>query len=145
MEGLAGVCQNGIVPQRAIDAGFFGRGCYTTPNIEYAAKYARGDYDPVGAAPRQRSADGCVPVVMFAASVGMAYPVTPAEDYPTPPRADGHSIWFGNGLEVGFDCHVACVSEPTCEAVNRPDCQYMELVVDQQSQLLPVAVLWLKE
>jgi hypothetical protein len=144
MEHLTSVCENGIVPLRETDLGYFGLGCYTTLNIEYAAKYARGDYDPHGAALRKRSADGCVPVVMLAASVGMAYPVTPDRaDYL---RADGHSVWFGQGLKPGFDCHVACVSEVSnCEAVFRQDCQYVELVVRQESQLLPVAVLWLRE
>jgi hypothetical protein len=146
IEHLAGVCENGIVSLRETDPGFFGLGCYTTLNIEYAAKYARGEYDH-SARLRGRSADGCVPVVMLAATVGLAYPVTPdAEDYPVPPRPDRHSVWFGQGLKPGFDCHVACVSERKgFEAVQRPDCQYMELVVDQQSQLLPVAVLWLRE
>jgi hypothetical protein len=144
IEHLASVCKNGIVALRGTDVGFFGLGCYTTLNVEYAAKYARGDYDR--GALRGRSDDGCVPVVMLAASVGVAYPVTPDEDYPTPPRADRHSKWFGQGLKSGFDCHVACVNQrQRFEAVQRPDCQYMELVVDQQSQLLPVAVLWLRE
>jgi hypothetical protein len=147
IEHLASVCENGIVSLRAMDAGYFGLGCYATLNIEYAAKYARGDYDQEdhAAAPRRLSADGCVAVVMLAASVGMVYPVTPAEDYPAPPRADGHSVWFGQGLKPGFDSHIACVSEPSCEAVNRKECQYVEVVVAQESQLLPVAVLWLRE
>jgi hypothetical protein len=141
LEDLASVCEKGI----ETGTGRFGLGRYATLNIEYAAKSARGDYGDLSEA-GDRAADGCFPVVMLAASVGMAYPVTPDDDYPVPARADGHSKWIGKGLKPGFDCHIACVSEASGrEAVNRKECQYMELVAGEESQLLPVAVLWVRE
>ena len=142
-ENLESICKNGLVAVRAMDAGFFGSGCYTTLNIEYAARYARGDFDkPV---PGVRvSPDDRFPVIMFAACVGMAYPVTPDADYGhTVGVPRGHSDFFGRPLRPGFDCHCVCVSEHYgLQAVSRDHCQYMELVHDQQSDLLPVAVLW---
>jgi hypothetical protein len=143
LANLASICENGIVALGETDAGYFGLGCNVTLNIEYAANNARGDY--TYGALQDRVADGCVPVIMLAATVGLAFPVTPDEDYPES-CFHGHSKWFGKPLKRGFDCHVACVSQrQRLEAVQRPDCEYMELVVGQESQLLPVAVLWLRE
>jgi hypothetical protein len=54
----------------------------------------------------------------------------------------GHSDFFGGSLKTGFDCHIACVSEKAdFQAVNREECQYLEVIIDQATQLLPVAVL----
>jgi hypothetical protein len=136
-ENLDSICQTGLVATRAMDAGDFGSGCYSTLNIEYAIQYAHGIYDAV---PRRQLDDKRYPVVMFAASVGVAYPVTPELDYP--PHG-GQSNFYGRPLQPGFDCHVACVSVTTrFQAVNRPECQYVEVVIDQQVQMLPLAVLW---
>ena len=139
VDAVDSICRNGLVALRDTDAGFFGLGCYTTLSIEYAARYARGD---LAGTLRAQSADNMLPMIMFAASVGMAYPVTPGLDYARQ-RVDGHSDCFGAPLKRGFDCHVACVSQAAgFEAVSRADCQYSELVMDQESQLLPIAVMW---
>lgn len=136
-EHVASICKNGLVATSALDSGYFGHGCYSTLNIEYAAKYARGDFDGAG---RRYSPDGRYPVIMFAASVGMAYPVTPDVDYG---NGSGTSDFFGKPLKSGFDCHVICVNQANgFQAVDRASCQYVELVIAQQAQLLPIAVLW---
>ena len=59
------------------------------------------------------------------------------------------SDFFGAPLKSGdsgrFDCHCALVSENAgFQAVPRDQMQYMELVFDQTSQVLPIAVLWVK-
>ena len=143
-EHVDSICSTGLVSVRALDAGFFGSGCYSTPNIEYAARYARGDFDSPVAAVRRPSPDGRYPVIMLAACVGMCYPITPDTDYGnTAGVPDGHSDYFGRPLRPGFDCHCVCVSDLFgMQAVPREHCQYMELVHDQQSDLLPIAVLW---
>jgi hypothetical protein len=136
-ECLDNICANGLVAVREMDAGFFGSGCYSTLNIEYAVKYAHGVFDQPR--PRPPSADGRYPVIMFAASVQLAYPVTPDADYAA---GANESKYFGRPLEKGFDCHVVCVNENTnFQAVNRPDCQYVEVVISQENQMLPLAVL----
>ena len=143
VEHVSSVCRNGLVALRGTDQGYFGLGCYSTLSIEYAARYARGDMDAADGVPRATRADGCVPVVMLAASVGMAYPVTRSHDYTRTP--EGHSDWFGRPLRQGFDAHVACVSQGRrFECVDRGEAQYVELVVDQAMQLLPVAVIWMR-
>jgi hypothetical protein len=142
-ENVESVCMNGLTAIRATDAGFFGGGCYSTLNIEYALRYSRGEFDTHPNV-RPPSPDGRYPVIMFAVSVGMAYPVTPDADYSNGPRQ--HSDYFGRFLKTGFDCHVACVKEEMgFEAVTRAECQYVEIVIDQESQMLPLAVLWFEE
>jgi hypothetical protein len=140
-EHLESVCLNGIVAVRSMDAGYFGSGCYSTLNIEYALKYAVGEYD--SGTQRPAPADNLYPVIMFAATAGMAYPITQDMDY-KPPNTAPTSEYFGRPLKPGYDCHVACVSYDVSDgqAVNREDCQYVEVVVDQEAQMLAIAVLW---
>jgi hypothetical protein len=140
-EHVDSICTYGIVATRAMDAGYFGGGCYSTLNIEYALRYAKGEFD---ALPRPTPADGRYPVIMFAASVSMAYPVTPGEDYSN--GVHQPSDFFGRLLRPGFDCHVICVNQTNnFQAVSRQECQYVEVVIDQESQMLPIAVLWFEE
>jgi hypothetical protein len=128
------ICENGLVAVRGTDAGYFGSGCYSTLNIEYALGYASGEY--TGA-----RKPGPYPVIMFACSVGMAYPVTRGVDYS--PAGNGFSDYLGKPLNPGFDCHVVCVNAASgYQAVDRDRCEYVEIVIDQESQMLPVAVLW---
>ena len=75
--------------------------------------------------------------------MGMAYPVTRTHDDTRTPT--GHSDWFGRPLQPGFDAHVACVNKRSrSEGVDRAEAQYVELVVEQSMQLLPVAVIWMR-
>jgi hypothetical protein len=136
-ETVAHICSNGLVAVRSTDAGFFGSGCYSTLNIEYALEYASGDHFG------ERKPDP-YPVIMFACSVGMAYPLTRGVDYA--PEGNGSSKYFGKPLKPGFDCHVVCVNAAVgYQAVDRENCEYVEVVIDQESQMLPVAVLWFEE
>jgi hypothetical protein len=140
-EHVENICRNGIVATRATDAGYFGSGCYSTLNIEYAARYSRGDFDDPPA-PRP-TPDGRYPVIMFACFVSMAYPVTPVDYGHVAGTEEGYSDFFGRPLKNGFDCHVICVNEGSgFQAVERSECQYVEIVIDQQNRMLPVAVLW---
>jgi hypothetical protein len=143
-EFVRNMCHHGIVNARSKDPGFFGSGFYTTLNIEYAARYARGEFDPSGA--ERETRDGCYPVIMFACFVSVVYPVTPEVDYGTPQCTKaGHSQFYGKPLNTGCDCHVSCVHEAKhFQAVDRSACQYVEVVIDQNIQVLPVAVLWMQ-
>jgi hypothetical protein len=141
-EHVQNVCENGIVATQATDAGYFGSGCYSTLNVEYAARYARGDFDDSSPGPRT-TPNGRYPVIMFACAVAMAYPVTRVDYGNVPGTQMGYSDFFGRALKPGFDCHVICVNETAgFQAVSRPDCHYVEVVIAQESQMLPVAVLW---
>jgi hypothetical protein len=202
-ELLAHICSTGtMVAVTAADedvdagSGYFGLGCYTTLNIEYALRMARGDFDAVDRR-RSRPVDGRYPIIMLVATVNNVYPLTPNVDYghktagitatqrglPT-----GYSKFLGKPLKPGFDAHVICVNEHVGEreytvnvddvvddqshrtperhacdgrekskrksrrpascgmqAVNRDSCQYVEVVLAQEVQLLPLAVLWFLE
>jgi hypothetical protein len=49
-------------------------------------------------------------------------------------------------VERGFDCHKDCENENTnFQAVNRQDHQYVEVVISQEIQMLPLAVVWVKD
>jgi hypothetical protein len=140
-EHVQNICRNGIVATQATDAGYFGSGCYSTLNVEYAVRYARGDFDTPRA--RRASPNGRYPVIMFASAVAMAYPVTRVDYGNVPGTRRGYSDFLGRALKPGFDCHVICVNETAgFQAVSRPDCHYVEVVIAQESQMLPVAVLW---
>jgi hypothetical protein len=143
LEHVDSICRSGMVATGSMDSGYFGRGIYSTLNVEYAARYAYGEFDDPEKPPRQAPADGRYPVIMFAASVSMAYPLTREVDYGHVADAPGYSDYFGRGLKFGFDCHVVCVSQSNgFQAVNRDACQYVEIVIDQESQMMPIAILW---
>jgi hypothetical protein len=146
-ENLASMCSTGIVATRGLDAGYFGSGCYSTLNIEYAVRYIRGDFDKPTSPRRTRPSDGKYPVIMFACSVGMAYPITPGADYGNVVGVPaGCSDYYGRPLKQQFDCHVICVNKVSnFQAVNRDQCQYVEVVIADESQMMPVAVLWFEE
>jgi hypothetical protein len=143
-EHVDNICRNGIVATKSTDAGFFGSGCYSTLSMEYACRYSRGDFDEP---PRPReSPDGRYPVIMFACFVSMAYPVTPLDYGNELGISSGHSDFFGRPLKARFDCHVACVNQASgFQAVYRDACQYVEVVIEQKSQMIPIAVLWFEK
>jgi hypothetical protein len=137
---------NGLVAVRSTDAGFFGSGCYTTTSIEYAARYAVGEFNP-NANDFTPRADGCYPVVWCVAAVGVCYPLTREVDYSKKRVHDGMQVsdYFGSPLHPGYDCHCVAVNESSgFQAVPRKEMQYMEIVFDQEVQVLPIAVLWVK-
>jgi hypothetical protein len=130
---------NGLVAVGSTDAGFFGKGCYTTTNIEYAAA--------MYAEPR---ADGCVPVLWCVAAVGICYPLTREKDYSQKRSHNGMEVsdFFGlplNRQGATYDCHCAVVNESGgFQAVPHQNMEFMEVVIEQEAQILPIAVLWLK-
>jgi hypothetical protein len=140
------ILDTGLLKLQREDEGFFGHGCYTTPSIEYAARYASGELCGDGLL-RATDVRGCWPVVMFAAVVGVTYPVTRASAYPAPGRADGHSKYFGRALRSGVvDTHLVPVNRRHgFEACPVDEADYLEVVCSNPSALLPVAVLWLSK
>ena len=105
------ICRDGLVPLQTSDDGYFGLGCYSSLNIEYALRYSRGDFAKNA---RQPPGDGLYPVIMLFACVGTAYPITPRENYGANAiirNGTSYSNFFGRPLAMGFDSHVACVNE----------------------------------
>lgn len=142
IEALGSVL-SGLVAMRSTDAGYFGSGVYTTTSLEYATRYAFGEFDSDKAPQRTTRADGCAPVLLVCAGVGLAYPITPPRDYGK--RPDRHCNLFGLPLQKGFDAHVAVVSQTAkFEAVCVGQMQYLELVIDQEAQVQALAVMWMR-
>jgi hypothetical protein len=134
---------SGLASLGTTDEGFFGAAIYTTPNMDYAAAYARGDFDtPTKTVRAGRPSDGAYPVLLLACAVGLVYPITRPDDYAK--RTDGYSDYFGAPMRGPYDCHAACVDDDTYQAVPVRDAQYVELAVQQESSLIPLAVLWMK-
>ena len=95
---LDNICRAGLVNLSGQgDLGYFGAGVYATLNLEYAARYAAGEFSTD---PARRVPPGVeFPVVMLAACVGSAYPITPAVDYThTNTRNRDKCNYFGETL-----------------------------------------------
>ena len=136
----------GLLKRCTEDDGYFGYGCYTTPSLEYAARYATGELsDPP--VPRTTDADGCYPVIAFAALVGLAYPVTRSNGYANPGDRFSKSKFFGKPLfNAAVDTHVVGVAahfQYECAPVD--EVQYLEIASTERLALCPVAVFWVKQ
>jgi hypothetical protein len=139
---INGIIQRGLLRLTREDQGYFGSGCYTTPSIEYAARYASGELSTQG--PRPTDARGCWPVVMFASVVGLAFPVVRSQSYlPGQP----YSKYFGKPLRSGVvDAHFVPVNaRHQWQACPVAEAEYFELVSDNAASLVPIAVLWLSK
>jgi hypothetical protein len=137
------ILRTGLVRLSREDDGFFGHGCYATPSVEYAARYATGELSAHG--PRPPDPTGCWPVIMFAALTAVAYPVT-REDYATPSVRASKSKYFGKTLRHGVvDAHVVAVNQGhTFQACPADSADYLEVVCSEPANMLPLAVLWLR-
>ncbi len=133
---------NGLHASRS---GPFGNGVSVTTSIEFASRIAR--CNPLDeedfADPR---ADGSFPVLWCVAAVGACYPVTKDVDFSQNRKNDDEeevSDFFDAQLKKGFDCHVVPVDEKK-ELVSRKEVKYMEMIFENENQVLPIAVLWVK-
>ena len=133
------IVNSGFFDLAMMDAGFFGRGIYVTPNAEYACQYATGCFAAKEAHSKEHP--NWFPVLLCTAVVGHVYPVTRQIDYQS---SSGHSSLFGKPLKTGYDAHFALVHHMNnYEAAQEPDtAQYGELCVSQYAALLPLAILW---
>ena len=125
------MCTSGIVNFKALDAGYFGSGCYVTPQAEYATDYPT---DLAKTAPNER---GEWALVMTWALVGNAYCITRGADYKKPDE----SSFFGVPMDKQYDTHFVHI-DPALEYQamdpTRPPKQvFEEIVVKNEAQLLP--------
>ena len=136
VEAAMKICKKGFDcgPLRR-DEGYFGWGSYTTPNAEYACRYATNE--------------GIFPIIMINAVVDLVYPVTRSVDYLPSSDERGsfstqHSLLFGKPLKANI--HFAVVSSKCqFEACDPCDAEYAELCSSQQASLCPFAVLWVRK
>eukprot|EP00299_Pterocystis_sp_00344_P010454 c4673_g2_i1.p1 GENE.c4673_g2_i1~~c4673_g2_i1.p1 ORF type:complete len:747 (-),score=96.59 c4673_g2_i1:74-2314(-) len=123
------ILRTGFASLRKTDNGFFGNGMYVTPQAAYAGYYA-------GLEPGEHFA------ICGWAAIGLAYPVSRSVDYT---EDSSRSTLFGIPLKPGFDAHFAAVNSqeyqfqagPYNTRTQKIDAEFDELVVDQESHLLP--------
>jgi hypothetical protein len=134
----------GLANFAKLDSGYFGSGVYVTPNAEYAARYACGDFSPDPSTAPQPHKDHPTwhAVLLCSVAVGLAYPVTRTVDY-----AGGRTTCAlrGQPIRAPFDATITPVHSrfqfECCDAVLA---EYMELCVSQNAAVLPLAVLWVE-
>ena len=151
------VLKGGLLDLRRNDGGYFGSGVYLTPHAAYASSYATGALVGNMIPPNSRGEHTVLLCMVVASHV---YPVTRGVDYldsrGEPTRC---SIFHCNGTSGeeeradqalkagGYSAHVIGVCErhgfESAPDGERPD--FMEVVVKAESQVLPLAVLYIKD
>jgi len=141
------ICKSGPADLRLRDSGFFGAGVYSTLQASYATMYAVGNIDENLNSPNEY---GEYVVILCWTVVGNVYPITRL-DYP---YEAGYCVYYnqttqGIALRPGFDAHLATVSPKShYQAVNTEIIDWStcadELVVKQESQILPCYLVYFK-
>ena len=107
------ICNTGLKKVAvATDPGFFGEGCYLSPECEYALRYARMS--------KQTNDRGEIGVVLFACECPLVPYVVTSADYPIaePPLRDpgipyGFSKFFGRQMQLACSAHWISVKQFT--------------------------------
>ncbi|EGD80081.1 hypothetical protein PTSG_10355 [Salpingoeca rosetta] len=121
------------------DVGYFGAGIYLTPQANYAAGYSTrlmtGNW-------RQPNANGEHVLLLCAAGVGLAYPITRRTDYTRKiPKMPKVCDYYGQPLYSGCDSHYVQVTRSNkFQAADVPGTfDFEEYVMGQEAQVLPIA------
>jgi hypothetical protein len=136
VEQVDSICQLGLASTRAKNEGSFGDGWYTSLNIDFAV---RGNREDSRCRVNDTRDDAMYPVVMFCVGLQAAYPITRAEDY-----EGGECVFRNAPLKAGYDAHVGVVSGGPEGPQRSESLDYIQLVTASESQLIPVAVFWLR-
>ena len=122
------------------DAGYFGAGFYLTRQAPYAAGYATSLLSSTQRRPNKR---GHYVLLLCAVSTGLTYPITREHDYK--PGAN-RCVQHGRKVKDHCDTHYVHVSaEEKYQATRDPEAfTFEEIVVDQESQVLPFAKVYIK-
>jgi len=132
------VCKSGFASLARLNSGYFCRGIYNSPDPGYACRYGLGEFGG------DMGADGVGCVILSLLCIGLVYPIDRGSDYAPDAPANASSSLLGKPLKTsdGYDAHIAAVEEPHFQAASDPlQAPYLEVVVEQESQLLPIAIL----
>lgn len=145
-DAIKAVAQKGFgsMPATPGDPGRFGIGKYNALQAELAclnsSKYPQ---------PKPKNANGEWVVLLSAAVVGLAYPVTPGEvDFPKqslPPSDMTTCKHHGQPFKPPSDTHVVGIDGPSRLCVAPEQAKYHELVSSKDAQLLPLALVYFSE
>lgn len=154
-EALDSIAETGfavLVNHDDKDPGFHANGRYNTVQSELACLYA-SDYPE----PKDPNMLGEYVVLLSAAVVGVAYPITPCTfDYPKgdlPPTRPDQCRFYGGSFFKPCDTHVIAVQGGNAEgrpssdmlATYPKDATFHELVSAQDAQLLPMAKVFFRK
>ena len=140
------ICRTGFASISTTDAGYFGRGIYTTTFPQYAAEYAAGVHKVT---PNPPNAGGEHVVLVAWATPGLAYPITrdhAGADCDYIPGTFASRFYSNEGepakaLRSPFDSHYVCIRRDDYQCMDgvRHDVapEYDELVLGDAAQLLP--------
>eukprot|EP00759_Apiculatamorpha_spiralis_P021022 PhF_6_TR26142/c0_g1_i1/m.37028 len=136
------ILSGGFISFATLDPGYFGKGLYFSPDLEYVRnlyyeqKIRKWEEKKNNASPGGETFESCIPVILCCyVVVRHVFPVTSMEYYGRPNRG-------------GYDAHVVVVQNttgmeyrptPPSEWNKKPT--FVEVVVFQSSQILPVAIL----
>lgn len=145
VHGIADVGFAALADPSGDDPGYFANGRYNSTEAEYAALYAT-DY-PTDKKPNENG-EWCV--LLSAAVVGVAYAVTPGKyDFPDaaqlPSEDPSECRLFGRGFVAPCDTHIVGVKAPDFLCCNHEEADFHEVVSSQDSQLLPLAIVFFKK
>ena len=149
-----GICGTGFAAISTLDAGFFGRGIYSSTFAQYACEYATG---AINGTPNPTNGDGEHVVLLAWAVPGLTYPITRGHagndcDYDA---GFGFSQFYSptgeraKALRAPFDSHYVCIKrgDYQCKDGMRhagATAEYDELVLSDGAQLLPVYRIFFK-
>lgn len=130
-----------LVDSTAADPGWFGTGRYCALESELACLYASTYPNE-----KPKTASGEWVVLLTAAVVGMAYPITPGRvDYPTgslPPKDPKAFKFYGKTFRAPCDTHIVGIDGNSMLCSAPENAKYHELVSSQDAQLLPLALVY---
>jgi len=167
------ICKGGAKDLRQTDGGFFGGGIYLTPDCEYAADYSTGSLSLTPVTPNERGEFTillCLTVVGLTYPISRktdydfpdefqpwsickyhcSYPISAeaiqkAKNNDTSLINKALQIRNDKTLFSGFDSHFVCVARRfNYQAARVEDEDFSELVVKEEGQVLPLAVVYFK-
>lgn len=122
------IAQTGFASLSTLDDGYFGKGIYFTTSLNYSLPYAVNKETPV--------------VIFSYINMGNPYPVT--EDH------KGPKSLLGKGLRSGYNSHFVITTndgyvydQSKYSILNTMDAPCNEIVVGQESQILPAFIICL--
>jgi len=161
------ICKGGVKDLRTTDGGYFGSGIYLTPNLDYAIQQYSSKCNPDN--------EGNFAVLLCKAGIARTYPISRATDYPEKDVSKLWSIStfhsahpipkelienndiagivnalkttrLDKSLKPGFDSHFIGVSRKIgYQAAPDSQSDFYELVVKEESQVLPIGILYFKK
>jgi len=113
------IAMTGFAALSSLDEGYFGKGIYFTSSLLYILPYASGKRRP---------------------AVLISY-INPGNPWPTTEEHDGPRSLKGMALKSGYNSHIVCTNKRGTIYHENDDVLCDEMVVNQESQILPAFII----